>query len=175
VRSVAPALPVPFPAPARPLRKRIPMPRRTPLPIPGGLYGHSAAVTEHLLRAPGVVVIVDGYNVVKLGWPALDLARQREVGLDAAEDLARRWGTAITVVFDGADVPGASAPRRRLVRVMFSPGGVIADDVVRAEVGAVDVNTPVVVVSNDQALLADIRSAGANSVSSDQFLAIARR
>ena len=54
-------------------------------------------------------------------------------------------------MFDGADVPGASAPTRRLVRVVFSPAGVIADDVLRAEVGALPLTQPVVVVTNDQA------------------------
>ena len=37
---------------------------RTPLPIPGGVYGNSEAAAEHLLRSPGVVVLVDGWNLV---------------------------------------------------------------------------------------------------------------
>ncbi len=131
----APAVAWPPPGAAvRPsARRRVPGGR--PCRSPAGCTPGSAAVTEHLLRLPGIVVLVDGYNVAKLGWPALALDVQRERLVTTAEDVARRWGTDVTVVFDGADVPGASAPRRRLVRVVFSPAGVSADDVLRAEVG----------------------------------------
>ncbi|HAP75295.1 MAG TPA: hypothetical protein DCR14_04365, partial [Acidimicrobiaceae bacterium] len=63
-------------------------PRRSPLAIPGGLYGNSEAAAEHLLRAEGVTVLVDGYNVAKLGWPALSLLQQREAAIGAAETIA---------------------------------------------------------------------------------------
>jgi len=155
----------------RPRRKRV---ARSPLPIPGGVYGNSEAAAEHLLRAPGVVVLVDGYNVAKLGWPELSLERQRDRCIDAAETIARRWGTDVHVVFDGADVVGSHTRARRLVRVVYSPEGVLADDVLRAEVMALDPSRPVVVVTNDQAVLADVKANGANTVSSDTFLAVAR-
>ena len=150
-------------------------PARTPLPIPGGVYGNSEAAAEHLVRSPGVLVLVDGYNVAMLGWPDLALQHQRERCIQASETLARRWGVDVHVVFDGADVVGAHAPGRRSVRVTFSPEGVLADDVVRAEVVALDPGRPVVVVTNDNAVLTDVRSAGANTVSSAVFLALACR
>lgn len=158
-------------APEGPSRRR----RRTPLAIPGGLYGDSEAAAEHLLRTEGVTVLVDGYNVAKLGWPALELAEQRDATITVAESLARRWGTMVHLVFDGAAVVGAHTTARRLVRVSYSPEGVLADDVLRAEVASIDPDRPVVVVTNDQAVLADVRSEGANTVSSDVFLALARR
>ncbi|MEN9643887.1 MAG: hypothetical protein RL238_556 [Actinomycetota bacterium] len=147
---------------------------RSPLPIPGGVYGNSEAAAEHLLRSPGVVVLVDGYNVAKLGWPDLSLERQRERCIDIAETVARRWGTDLHVVFDGADVVGSHTRARRLVRVVYSPEGVLADDVLRAEVAALDPARAVVVVTNDQAVLTDVKAQGANTVSSDTFLAVAR-
>ena len=150
-------------------------PRRAPLQIPGGLLASSVAVTEHLLRATGAVVLIDGYNVAKLGWPSLELAVQRELLVAAAEDVAKRWGVDITVVFDGATVTGASTPVRRLVRVTFSPAGVSADDVLRAEVAGLDPQRPVVVVTSDQQVVTDVRADGANTIASDQFLAVARR
>ncbi|HQZ33716.1 MAG TPA: NYN domain-containing protein [Ilumatobacteraceae bacterium] len=149
--------------------------RRNPIALPGGVYGNSEAAGEHLLRTADVVILVDGYNVAKLGWPALSLDRQREVCIEAAENLARRWGCLIHIVFDGASVVGAASRVRRLVRVSFSPEGVIADDVLRAEVAALDLDRPVVVVTNDKAVIADVRAAGANIVASDTFLALARR
>lgn len=149
--------------------------QRRPIAVPGGLYGNSEAAGEHMLRVPDAVVLVDGYNVAKLGWPAVPLDRQRELCIEAAENLARRWGSLIHVVFDGATVVGAVAGGRRMVRVSFSPEGVSADDVLRAEVAALDTGRPVVVVTNDQAIVADVRAAGANVLASDTFLALARR
>ncbi len=164
----------PRPAPA-PRRRRAPAPHgRVPLKLPGGVREGTAEATEHLMRS-GAVVLVDGYNVAKLAWPSFDLEHQRSACIDLAEDVARRWGTAITIVFDGADVPGASAPRKRLVRVSYSPAGVLADDVLREEVDRLDVERAVIVVTNDQAVVTDVRAAGASVVSSDQFIQVARR
>lgn len=149
--------------------------RRRPIAIPGGTFGDSRAATEHLLRTTNVVAVLDGYNVAKLGWPDLALATQRERCIVAAEQLARRWGTETVIVFDGADVPGASTTARRLVRVRFSPPGVSADDVIRAEVAGFADDVPLVVVTNDQQIVQDVRARGANVVSSDQWLAVALR
>ncbi len=148
--------------------------RRKPIAIPGGMYGDSVAAAVHLLRTPHVVTLVDGYNVAKLAWPHLVLIEQRECCIDALEELARRFGSDIRVIFDGADVVGASS-RRRLIRVRYSPAGVIADDVIRAEVAALPPSTPLVVVTNDQAIAADVRPLGVNVLSSDALLAAAGR
>ncbi len=149
-------------------------PRRRAMPLPGGVAGDSEAATEYLVRS-GASVVIDGYNVAKLGWPALDLEMQRQVLLDAVENVARRYGSDLTVVFDGAAVVGASADQRRLVRVMYSPDGVIADDVIRSEVARLPAARHVVVVTNDKAIITDVRALGANTVSSDRFVALAKR
>ena len=149
--------------------------QRKPIALPGGVYGNSDAAGEHLLRVADAVILVDGYNVAKLGWPGLSLDRQRELCIESAENLARRWGCLIHIVFDGATIVGATASGRRLVRVSFSPEGVSADDVLRAEVAALDADRPVVVVTNDQAIVNDVRAVGANVVTSDTLLALARR
>lgn len=147
--------------------------RRKALAMPGGVVGNSASAGEFLLRS-GASVLVDGYNVAKLAWPNLDLEGQRVVLLDAIENLVRRYGSDITVVFDGADVVGASSDRRRVVRVVFSPAGVIADDVIRDEVRRLPATRNVVVVTNDQEIVADTRAMGANTMSSDQLIALMR-
>lgn len=152
-----------------------PAERRQPLALPGGVLGDSVAAAVHLLRAPDVELVVDGYNVAKLGWPDLVLADQREQCIAAVEDLARRFGTRVLVVFDGSDVPGAAATTRRLVRVVYSPADVIADDVIRQEVAALPVHRPVVVATNDAELAASVRGLGANVISSDQLLEVAGR
>jgi predicted RNA-binding protein with PIN domain len=147
--------------------------RRRPLALPGGVLGDSTAAGEYLLKS-GASILIDGYNVAKLAWPNLDLAGQRVVLLDAIENLVRRFGSDITVVFDGADVIGASADGRRIVRVVFSPAGVIADDVIRDEVRRLPPTRSIVVVTNDQEIVRDVRSLGANTMTSDQLIALVR-
>ena len=143
--------------------------------IPGGIYDDSVAAADHLIRAAGVRVLIDGYNVAKLGWPGDDLAQQRAACLAMVETLAKRTGTAFTVVFDAAHGIGETGGRRVLARVVYSPPGVIADDVICAVVDALPAGIPVVVITNDKAIVAHVRSRGANVVASDQFLAFARR
>lgn len=147
--------------------------RRKALPLPGGVMGDSEAAAEYLLRS-GASVLVDGYNVAKLAWPGLDLTGQRVVLLDAVENLVKRYGSDVTVVFDGADVVGAAADGRRIVRVVFSPDGVIADDVIRDEVRRLPATRQVVVVTNDRQIVQDVRAMGANTMSSDQLLTLMR-
>ncbi len=145
---------------------------RVAVSLPGGVARDSQKATEHLLRAPGALVLVDGYNVAKLAWPDEDLERQRVRCLDLVDDVARRYGSDITVVFDGADVIGAHTTRRRMARVVYSKPGVIADDVIRAEVRAAPVERTIVVVTNDQAIRRDVAAAGANWIASDAFVAV---
>ena len=148
---------------------------RKPVALPGGIYGSSSDAAEFLVRHPGMVVLVDGYNVAKLAWPRLELEDQRERCIETCEDVARRFGANIAVVFDGSTVTGANAAGRRLVRVAFSPEGVIADDVLRAEVEAIADELPVLVVTNDQAIVTDVRAMGANTLTSEQWLELGRR
>jgi predicted RNA-binding protein with PIN domain len=89
--------------------------------------------------------------------------------------MAKRWNMTATIVFDGANVEGAHAASRRRVRIVYSPAGVSADDVLRAEVAAQDPEKPVVVVTNDRAIIKDVVAAGANTIASDDFLVLLRR
>ena len=117
----------------------------------------------------GVIVVVDGYNVAKTGWPALDLETERERVVATVEDLVRREGTRVRVVFDGADEPGGSRARR-LVHVQFSSAASSADDAIRDTVSALPASQSVVVVTSDKALAASVRAMGANTIGSQQFL-----
>jgi predicted RNA-binding protein with PIN domain len=144
---------------------------RRPLRLPGGVIASSAEAAEFLLRSDAVV-LVDGYNVAKLAWPSRPLDAQRTQLLDALENLARRFGSDLTVVFDGASVVGAHTTRRRLVRVVWSPEGVIADDVIRDEVRRLPNARAVVVVTDDAEIVTDVKALGANVVPSNSLLAV---
>ena len=58
--------------------------------------------------------------------------------------------------------------------MVFSPEDVIADDVIRDEVRRLPATRSVVVVTNDQQIVRDVRAMGANTVASDQFLSLLR-
>lgn len=149
--------------------------RRIPIRLPGGMLSGSVESAEFLLRTAGALTLIDGYNVAKLGWPTLDLDQQREQCITAAENLAKRWNLTMSIVFDGATIEGAHASARRRVRILYSPEGVSADDVLRVELAGVNRDQSVIVVTNDRAIVTDVVAAGANTVASDAFLALIRR
>lgn len=151
----------------------VPSSGRKPVALPGSTARDSRRATEFLLTVPGVLVLIDGYNVAKLTWPDLALAEQRDRMLDAVDTIARRYGAEIAVIFDGADVVGAHAAQRRLARVRYSHAGITADDVIRAEVSSLDPGRAVVVVTNDGAIRRDVAAAGANLIASGAFADLA--
>jgi predicted RNA-binding protein with PIN domain len=131
----------------------------------GSLSSDDPALLDHLLALPRVHLVVDGYNVTKTAWPELSLERQRDRLLTGLAPLTARSGAEVTVVFDAADT--AERPlvnRPRGVRVLFSPAGVIADDVIRELVAAEPRGRPVVLASSDQELAADVTRSGARVV-----------
>jgi hypothetical protein len=154
--------------------RRSPAARR-PAKLPGGVLEESPEAMEHLLRLPGAIVVVDGYNVSMRGWPDQELSQQRQRLIDAVASIGARTGADSIVVFDGAEVGAVrSGARHRHVQVRFSPVGVEADDVVLALADELPANTPVVVVSDDRRVRDGARTRGANVVVVDQFLALLR-
>jgi YacP-like NYN domain len=147
--------------------------RRQAIEVPRPAAKDARLTAEFLLKVPGIVVLVDGYNVAKLGWPGLSLEQQRINMLDAVDALARRFGTEFVVVIDGADVVGAHTDRRRLTRVRYSPAGIKADDVIREEVAGLDVGRAAAVVTNDREVRRDVMAAGANIIASDALIDVA--
>jgi predicted RNA-binding protein with PIN domain len=157
--------------------RRVRPPAPQPVPLPPGIFDDSVEAAEHLVRVPGVILLVDGYNVSQLGWPDLPIAEQRTRLADALAELSARTGAEVTVVFDGAEtaypsiVPGTARP----VRVVFSPPGVEADDVVIGRVAELRPFRPVAVASSDRRVQAGAAQSGANVISSPQLLAVLRR
>ena len=128
----------------------------------GSMSAADPALLDQLVALPRAHLVVDGYNVTKTSWPDLSLERQRDRLLTGLAPLVARRGTEVTVVFDaGATTERPVVSKPRGVRVLFSPPGVIADDVIRELVAAEPRGRPVVVVSNDQEVVRDVLSAGA--------------
>jgi predicted RNA-binding protein with PIN domain len=133
----------------------------------GSLPVDDPAMLDQLVQLPRTHLIVDGYNVTKNAWPGLSLEKQRDVLLSGLGPLAARSGAEITVVFDAAETkerPMVKAPRG--LRVLFSPVGVIADDVIRDLVAAEPKGRPLLVVTSDRAVARDVVAAGARVVGS---------
>jgi len=141
---------------------------RVPLALPGGVLKDSKLATDHLLRS-GALIVVDGYNVAKMLWSAEELIDQRERLIALVEAAAQRSGAEILIVFDGADVVGAHASRRRMIRVIYSTEGALADDLIRDEVKRTPSDRAIVVVTNDAEVIKDVRAMGANTVASERF------
>jgi predicted RNA-binding protein with PIN domain len=150
---------------------------RVPLRLPGGVFDDSIEAAGYLLRAPGAVLVVDGYNVTMTGWPELPAAEQRRRLLAALSDLAHRTSTPVELVYDGAEVEPLSvpAPTRALVRVRFSDPGVEADDVIIDLVSCIPAATSVIVASSDNRVRTGVRRRGANLLHARQLVALLRR
>ncbi len=119
---------------------------------------------DRLLALPRVHLVVDGYNVTKSGYGDLPLDAQRSRLVRGLGALAARTGAEVSCVFDGAARPPAMPPTPRGVRVLFSPAGEPADDLIRRLVAAEPAGRPVVVVSSDREVAEDVRRAGAYPV-----------
>ncbi|HEY9565546.1 MAG TPA: NYN domain-containing protein, partial [Nocardioides sp.] len=125
---------------------------------------------------PRARLIIDGYNVSKTAWPDSTLEAQRIRLLNGLGPLVARTGAETTVVFDAASQTTrgiANAPRG--VKVLFSPEGVIADDVIRDLVDAEPQGRVVVVVSTDQEIVNDVRRAGARAMWSAALIGLLAR
>ena len=143
--------------------------------LPGvATTGENAAEPSRLhgwLGLPAAHLIVDGYNVSKTGYPELTLAQQRDRLVRSLAALAARTSAEVTVVFDGAAVAVPPGPARG-VRVLFSPPGVIADDVIRDLAAAEPTGRVVVVVSSDRELADRVRRLGARTAGSTVLLGL---
>lgn len=149
---------------------------RSALGVPLGRPGDDAETLDDWLKAPGVHLLVDGYNVTKAegGFGDLDLRLQRERLREKIEALARRKGFGATLVFDGARQPPGKARRTRSsITVEYSRPDEEADDHLVARLEALPPD-PVVVVTNDRELQERARAHGATIASSVQLLALIR-
>ena len=139
--------------PERPVRSPR-APQRKPFAIPGGVYGDSLAAARHVCALSQDVVIVDGYDVAKLAWPALEPAMSGRCASACSKTSPARHGTEMmwcsTVPMSWCLLrspvdPGCSTrpPDQRRRRDPCRGAGPSC-------------STPVVVVTNDQAIVTDV-------------------
>jgi predicted RNA-binding protein with PIN domain len=145
--------------------------------LPPAVFDDSEEAAAFLMRVPGMLVLVDGYNVTLSTWSDLPIASQRARLIDACAELAARCSAEVLIVFDGAEEPGdlPPAPGRPGVRWRFSPPGVEADDVLLGLVAALDPSRPVTVASSDRRVRDGARDLGANAISTPQLVSALHR
>ncbi len=142
----------------------------------GTLGPASPLLLESYLAMPRARLIVDGYNVSKAAWPDSSLEAQRLRLLSGLAALVARSGAETTVVFDAATSearPPVAPPRG--VKVIFSPFGVIADDVIRSLVDAEPQGRLVVVVTSDKEVVRDVSRAGARTMAAAALIGVLSR
>jgi predicted RNA-binding protein with PIN domain len=152
--------------------------RRVAAPLPPAIFEESPEAAQHLVRLPGVVLVVDGYNVTLSSWPGADLPTQRRRLVDSLAELAMRVGTEVLVVFDGIDdgsrLQLPSSVRGRM-RVRFTASEVEADEVIIDLVASLPPHRVVVVATNDRRVREDVARKGANVITVDQLLTVIGR
>ena len=136
-----------------------------------GLSEDDPARLDALLCMPQSHLVIDGYNVTKARYGNLPLEAQRVRLVSGLAGLAAQTGAEVTCVFDGAERAAAVAgPTPRSVRVLFSPPGETADELIRQLVRGEPAGRPVVVVSSDREVVDGVRRAGARTVPSAALL-----
>jgi predicted RNA-binding protein with PIN domain len=131
------------------------------------------ALVDAVLAAPGLHLLVDGYNVTKTGYPEIPLESQRSRLLAGLGALAARFsGAELTCVFDGTAAASrpTAVPVPRGVRVLFSAVGELADELLVRLVRSEPPGRPVAVVTNDREIITAVHAAGARTVSSEALL-----
>lgn len=121
-------------------------------------------------------LIIDGYNLLhqsdaltKLIKSDLMLARHRMVRL--LEKTALRMAPQTTVVFDGKDAGSDESLTTSGLEIYFSPSNLSADTVIERLVSRYAHPERILVVTSDHAEHVTVASAGAQVMSSREFLA----
>jgi predicted RNA-binding protein with PIN domain len=142
----------------------------------GALGAGDPGLLDQYLAMPQARLVVDGYNVSKRAWPSSSLEAQRNRLVGGLAAIVARTGAETTVVFDAAETdfrPPVVAPRG--VRVLYSPRGVIADDVIRDLVSVEPTGRVVLVVTADREVATDVARDGARVVDPDALIALLGR
>lgn len=120
-------------------------------------------------------LIIDGYNLLHKEEELADLlnrdiqrARQRLVRL--AEGTAIEMAMHTIIVFDGRETGVDAALSSSCLEVFFSPGNLSADTVIERLVCASPRPGKILVVTSDRAEHDTVSSAGAHTMSSEEFM-----
>jgi hypothetical protein len=143
---------------------------RRPIEVPAAIRHDELEAAKYVVRAADVVLLVDGDQVASTGWPTLDVAERRDALVAYLADLEADTGAAPDVVFDVAVGDQDTLPRADSLRIRLTAPGVGASLAIGQLIDTYPVDWPVVVISDDPALLELAPQHGAGSLSPLQLL-----
>ena len=147
--------------------------RRNAIRSVRGLSDDTPDGLRELLAIERVRVVVDGYNVAMLGWPAITLREQRTRLISALANFAATADVTFDVVFDGDDfVARDRTSTAAAVRVAWSPSGVTADDVIVEMANRIDASVAIVAITDDTELRDRLGALGCNIVGSRTLVSL---
>ncbi len=121
-------------------------------------------------------LIIDGYNLLhqetelaKLLRTDIQGARHRLVR--KVEETAHNMARQTTIVFDGREAGSDAALSSKYLEVFFSPGNLSADTVIERLVCKCPTPGKTLVITSDHAEHDTVSSAGAHTMSSEEFMA----
>lgn len=120
-------------------------------------------------RRTHAYVIVDGLGLAHAGWPTVDLDVTRQMAVDAADDIAARFGTVAAVVFEPAPSPVSA---RRSALVEFTPADSSIADVVRAHLADRREGLTMLVVTDALPVAEQVWTAGGSVMRCSAWLAL---
>ena len=125
-------------------------------------------------------LIIDGYNLLHqtdelAGLLQTDIQGARHRLVRMAEETAHRMAGHTTIVFDGRNTGSDSALSSPFLEVIFSPAHLSADSVIERLVCSCSVPDDILVVTSDRAEQHMVASAGAHTMSSEEFMDRCRR
>ncbi|MFM7060848.1 MAG: hypothetical protein ACKOZL_06665 [Actinomycetes bacterium] len=161
-----PAVRAPEPA----SRTAPPGPRPAPR-IPVGMRADTVEGIDAILRTPRLVVVVDASPAARAAWPSERAGEQRKHLVAALRALHSRYRCDLVAVFLGDDLePPAKLGKPGVKAVLTEPGEAVEALILR-EVAAVPASVPVLVISSDGHVPAEVGRLGATTVAVEPFLA----
>jgi signal peptidase I len=150
-----------------------------PPPVPNEIPASDVpapVVVERPARAPvraaRAQVFVDGDGLARAGWPDAPLDEARQRARDAADDIGRRFGTPVALIFEG-DVAGLDDCPHAFVELVPDDSSIA--NVLLGHVGARRAGLAALVVTDDARLADQLKAGGGSVMRCAAWLALGER
>ncbi|MFM7616065.1 MAG: hypothetical protein ACKO72_01185 [Actinomycetes bacterium] len=139
--------------------------------IPVGMRADTAEGIDAILRTPRLVVVVDASPAARDAWPDEPVSEQRKHLVASLRALHARYRCDLVAVFLGDDLEPPAKLGRPGVRAVLTEPGEAVEALLLREVAAVPASVPVLVISSDGHVPAEVGRLGATTVAVEPFLA----
>jgi hypothetical protein len=136
-----------------------------------GLRADTVEGIDAILRTPRLVVVVDASPAAGRGWPDEGVGEQRKHLVAALRALHSRYRCDLVAVFLGDDLEAPAKLGKPGVKAVLTAPGEAAAAAILREVAEVPTAVPVLVISSDGHVPAEVGRLGATTVAVEPFLA----